>query len=63
VELAFWGPAEVIGIAGIDVNGRSRRRSLQIGDVRRFFLDRVAWSPDGRRLAFTGESGLTYLTG
>ena len=33
---------------------------LQIGDVERFFLDRVAWSPDGRRLAFTGEAGLGH---
>jgi Tol biopolymer transport system component len=30
---------------------------LRIGDVERFFWDRVAWSPDGRRLAFTGEAG------
>jgi Tol biopolymer transport system component len=59
-ELAFWGLADVIGIVRIDQTGRGRRRFLGLGDVRRFFVDRVAWSPDGRRLAFTGESGLGY---
>jgi TolB protein len=58
-ELAFWGLGDAIGIARIDEAGRSRR-GVRIGDVRRFFVDRVAWSPDGRRLAFTGESGLGY---
>jgi WD40-like Beta Propeller Repeat len=59
-ELAFWGPADAIGIARIDKARSDRRRLIEIGDVRRFFLDRVAWSPDGQRLAFTGESGLGY---
>jgi dipeptidyl aminopeptidase/acylaminoacyl peptidase len=59
-ELAYWGPAEAIGVVRIGERGRGRRRLLRIGDVRRFFVDRVAWSPDGRRLAFTGESGLGY---
>jgi Tol biopolymer transport system component len=61
-ELAFWGlaPAEAIGIVRIGESGPGRRRFLRIADVRRFFVDRVAWSPDGRRLAFTGESGLGY---
>jgi WD40-like Beta Propeller Repeat len=36
------------------------RRLVRIGDVRRFFIDRVAWSPNGRWLAFTGESGLGF---
>jgi Tol biopolymer transport system component len=58
-ELAFWSLGDAIGIARIDETGRARRR-VRIGDVRRFFVDRVAWSPDGRRLAFTGESGLGY---
>jgi Tol biopolymer transport system component len=59
-ELAFWDLADAVGIARIDERGRARRRFFQLGDVRRFFVDRVAWSPDGRRLAFTGESGLGY---
>jgi len=59
-ELAVWGPTGAIGIVRIGERGAGRRRLLGIGDVRRFFLDRVAWSPDGRRLAFTGESGLGY---
>lgn len=59
-ELAYWGPDEAIGVVRIGKRGRGRRRLLRIGDVRRFFVDRIAWSPDGRRLAFTGESGLGY---
>jgi hypothetical protein len=59
-ELAVWGPAGAIRIVRIGERGAGRRRLLGIGDVRRFFLDRVAWSPGGRRLAFTGESGLGY---
>jgi Tol biopolymer transport system component len=59
-ELAYWGPAEAIGVVRIGERGMGRRRLLRIGDVRRFFVDRVAWSPDGRRLAFTGESGLGF---
>ena len=59
-ELAYWGPAEAIAVVRVGERGTGRRRLLGIGDVRRFFVDRVAWSPDGRRLAFTGESGLGY---
>jgi hypothetical protein len=59
-ELAYWSLAEPIGVVRIGERGTGRRRLLRIGDVRRFFVDRVAWSPDGRRLAFTGESGLGY---
>jgi Tol biopolymer transport system component len=59
-ELAYWGPAGAIGVVRIGERGTGRRRLLRIGDVRRFFVDRAAWSPDGRRLAFTGESGLGY---
>jgi Tol biopolymer transport system component len=59
-ELAYWSLAEPIGVVRIGERGTGRRRLLGTGDVRRFFVDRVAWSPDGRRLAFTGESGLGY---
>jgi hypothetical protein len=59
-ELAVWGPTGAIGIVRIGERRARRRRLLRIGDVRRFFLDQVAWSADGRRLAFTGESGLGY---
>jgi WD40-like Beta Propeller Repeat len=59
-EIAVWGPSGAIRIVRIGDSGAGRRRLVGIGDVRRFFLDRVAWSPDGRRLAFTAESGLGY---
>jgi hypothetical protein len=59
-ELAFWRSSGGIAIARTDRTGTVRSRNLGLGDVRRFFVDRVAWSPDGRRLAFTGEAGLGY---
>jgi Tol biopolymer transport system component len=59
-ELAFWDGGPAIKIARLDGTGAGRLRVLRIGDVKRFFVDRVAWSPDGRRLAFTGEAGLGY---
>jgi Tol biopolymer transport system component len=51
---------DAIAIARIDGTDNRRRRVLRAGRVKRFFLDRVSWSPDGPRLAFTGESGLRY---
>jgi TolB protein len=59
-ELAYWGPAAAIGIVRIGEGETGGRRLVRTGDVRRFFVDRVAWSPDWRRLAFTGEAGLGY---
>jgi hypothetical protein len=59
-KVAAWGPSGAIRIVRIGERRAGRRRLLGIGEVKRFFLDRVAWSPDGRRLAFTGESGLGY---
>jgi WD40-like Beta Propeller Repeat len=59
-ELAYWGPVQAIGIVRVGEGLTGPRRLVRIGDVRRFFVDRVAWSPNGRRLAFTGESGLGF---
>ena len=58
-ELAFWDGGAGIKIARFDRRSTSRLRAVRLGALERWFLDRVSWSPDGRRLAFTaGAAGL-----
>jgi Tol biopolymer transport system component len=56
-ELAFWDGREAIKIARVDGREANRLLPLELKTVERWFLDRVSWSPDGRRLAFTGVPG------
>jgi Tol biopolymer transport system component len=58
-ELALWDGGRTIKIARLGRIRASRLRAVELGEVKRSFLDRVAWSPDGRRMAFTSAVGIT----